>query len=93
VGATRSEDKEARESAASSEGFEDGREDEEREASESATLNEGRETRDDFLEVVESDGLCGGSGARFPCADNLVGLILVIGGWGTYFVTVVMWRI
>ena len=72
------------ESAASSEGFKDGREDEEeREASESTTLYEGRGTRDDFLEEAESAGLCRATGVRvdFPCAGPLVGLIIVMGDW------------
>lgn len=86
------EDREVNESAALSKGREDdGREDEEgREASESANLNEGRGTRDDFLEAVEveeadaseSASLCGGNGARcvdFPCAETLLGLVIVMG--------------
>lgn len=86
----RDEERGAREAAASGEGFEDGRcheDEEERDASESATLNEGRGTRLDFLETAEkadageSAGLCGAR-VDFPCAESLLGLMIVMGEWG-----------
>jgi hypothetical protein len=63
------EEREASESAALSGGR---RYDEEGEASESATLNEGRETRLDFLEVVEEDCV------DFPAAESLLDLWIVM---------------
>jgi len=81
-------EREMTESAALSEGFEDGHKDkEEREVSDSATLNKGHETQDDFLKVVEeadtteSAGLYRGSGAHvdFPYIESLLGLMIVMG--------------
>ena len=59
------EEREASETAALSGGR---RYDKEGEASKSATLNEGRETRLDFLEVVEEDCV------DFPAAESLLDL-------------------
>jgi len=73
------EEMEASESAALSDGLK------ERGASESATLNEGRETRVDFLEVVEEIELepsesAALSGARvdFPYVGSLLDLWIVM---------------
>jgi len=89
------EDREVNKSAALSKGCEDdGHKDEKgREVSESANLNEGRGTQDDFLGAVKveeadasrSAGLCGGNRAHcvdFPCAETLLGLVMVMGNWG-----------